>query len=69
MIGESYDNAVLKLLASHYDSLYSVDLRYYEHSMGQPFDLTSYTQANGITDVLLMGNIDYFIQDTFDPEA
>lgn len=69
VIGESYDNAVLKLLASHYDSLYSVDLRYYEHSMGQPFDLTSYTQANGITDVLLMGNIDYFIQDTFDPEA
>ena len=47
-----------------------MDLRYYEHSMGQPFDLTSYTQANGITDVLLMGNIDYFIQDTtFDPEA
>ena len=69
VIGESFDNAVLKLLASHYDNLYSVDLRYYEHSMGQPFDLTAYTQANDISTVLLMGNIDYFIQDTFDPEA
>lgn len=69
VIGESFDNALLKLLASHYDTLYSVDLRYYEHSMGQPFDLTAYTQAHGITQVLLIGNIDYFVQDTFDPEG
>ncbi len=69
VIGDSFDNAILKLLASHYDTLYSVDLRYYEHSMGQPFDLTAYTQANHITNVLLLGNIDYFAQDTFDPEG
>lgn len=69
VIGDSFDNAILKLLASHYDTLYSVDLRYYEHSMGQPFDLTAYTQAHGITNVLLLGNIDYFAQDTFDPEG
>lgn len=69
VIGESFDNAVLKLLASHYDALYSIDLRYYEHSMGRPFDLSSYTKENGISSVLLIGNIDYFIQDTFDPEG
>ena len=69
VIGESFDNAVLKLLASHYDNLYSIDLRYYEHSMGKAFDLTAYTQEHGITKVLLIGNIDYFIQDTFDPEV
>ena len=69
VIGDSFDNAILKLLASHYDTLYSVDLRYYAHSMGQPFDLTAYTQAHGITNVLLLGNIDYFSQDTFDPEG
>ena len=69
VIGESFDNAVLKLLACHYDNLYSIDLRYYEHSMGKPFDLTAYTREHGITKVLLIGNIDYFIQDTFDPEV
>ena len=69
VLGESFDNAILKLLASHYDTLYSVDLRYYEHSMGQPFDLTAYTKEHGVSSVLLLGNIDYFVQDTFDPEA
>lgn len=69
VLGESFDNAVLKLLASHYDCLYSVDLRYYQHSMGQDFDLTAYTQVHGISNVLLMGNIDYFVQDDFDPEG
>lgn len=69
VIGESFDNAVLKLLASHYDTLCSIDLRYYEHSMGKPFDLSAYTREHGITQVLLIGNIDYFIQDIFDPEV
>lgn len=69
VLGESFDNAILKLLASHYDTLYSVDLRYYEHSMGHPFDLSAYTKEHGISSVLLLGNIDYFVQDTFDPEA
>ena len=68
VVGESFDNAVLKLLASHYDTLYSIDLRYYEHSMGKPFDLTAYTKEHGITQVLVMGNIDFYIQDTFDLE-
>ena len=68
MVGESFDNAVLKLLASHYDTLYSIDLRYYEHSMGKAFDFGAYTREHGIDQVLLMGNIDFFIQDTFDLE-
>lgn len=69
MIGESFDNAILKLLASHYDNLYSVDLRYYEHSMGTTFDFSAYTAEHEISNVLLIGNIDYFLQDTFDPEG
>ena len=44
-------------------------MRYYAPSMGQPFDLPAYTQAHGIPNVLLLGNIDYFSQDTFDPEG
>lgn len=69
VVGESFDNAILKLLATHYDNLFSIDLRYYEHSMGTPFDFSSYVKKNDISKVLLIGNIDYFIQDTFDLEG
>lgn len=69
VVGESFDNAVLKLLASHYDTLYSVDLRYYAHTMGEPFDLSAYVQEHQITKVLLMGNIDFYIQDAFNLEG
>ena len=68
VLGESYDNAILKLLASHFDEVYSVDLRYYEHYMGEPFRLGEYTAARGIDRVLLIGCIDYFFQPTFAPE-
>ncbi len=69
MIGESYDNAILKLLASHTSELYSVDLRNYEAQMGRPFDLVSYLEAHGIDHVVLVGNIDYFRSDSFDMEV
>lgn len=60
LIGESYDNAILKLLATHYNKLYSVDLRNYEHSMGKTFDFDSYVKENDIDKVLFIGNIDFY---------
>ena len=65
VLGESYDNAVLRLLASHFDNLYSVDLRYYSVYMGEDFRLSEYLEEHGIDKVLLIGNIDYFIMDEF----
>ena len=65
ILGESYDNAVLKLLASHFGRTHAVDLRYYEPLMGQTFDLAAYVKAHGIDRVLLMGNIDYFTMNDF----
>ena len=65
VLGESYDNAILKLLAASYDRLYSVDLRYYETKIGQPFSFSEYVQAHGITQVLLIGNIDFYVMDEF----
>lgn len=65
VLGESYDNAVLKLLASHFNNTYSVDLRYYEAYMGKKFSFSDYVKEHGITQVLLIGNIDYFIMDEF----
>ncbi len=68
-IGESYDNAILKLIASHTSTLYSVDLRNYNALMNKPFDFVTYLQENHIDKVVLMGNVDYFLSENFDIEV
>ncbi len=65
IIGESFDNSILKLLASHYGSVYAVDLRYYKAYMGKDFSLSQYLENNNIDKVLLMGNVDYFTMSDF----
>ncbi len=69
IVGESYDNAVLDLLSGHFNSLHSVDLRYYEVYMKEKFDIDKYIKEHNITKVLFMGNVDYLILDVFKPEA
>ena len=63
MIGDSYDNAILKLIASHFDRVYSVDMRSYETDMGQPFRMAEYLRAHEIKKVLLVGNTTFFTTD------
>lgn len=65
VIGESYDNAILKLLASHFDQTYSVDMRYYKSYMGQEFVLSDYLAEHEIDQVLIIGNVDCFIMPEF----
>ena len=65
MLGESYDNAILKLMASHFDRVYSVDLRSYEQDMGKPFRLAEYLREHEITKVLLIGSTTFFTSDDF----
>lgn len=65
VIGESYDNAILKLLASHFEKTYSIDLRNYERTFGSKFQFSKYVKDNQIDKVLLIGNIDYFTMDEF----
>lgn len=65
VVGESYDNAILRLLASHFDNLCSVDLRYYSAYMGKEFRLSEYLAEHDIDRVLLIGSIDSFGMDEF----
>lgn len=65
IIGESYDNAINELLASHFNKTYNVDLRAYEMDMHEPFDLLKFVKKNDILKVLLIGNIDFAVSDTF----
>ena len=59
IIGESFDNAILKLLATHYNTTYSIDLRSYATYMQKEFDIKSYISEHNIDCVLLIGNINY----------
>lgn len=65
IIGESYDNAILKLIASHFNETHSIDYRYYETTYGRPFSFSTYVRENNIDKVLLIGNIDYFTMEEF----
>lgn len=60
ILGDSFDNAILKLLASHFDTVYSVDLRFYEPLVGEPFRFTDYVNERGIDTVLFIGSASYF---------
>jgi len=65
IIGESYDNAILELLAGHFNNIYSIDLRHYERTVGEKFVLSEYTEGKDIDKVLLIGNSDFFTDDDF----
>ncbi len=65
VIGESYDNAILKLLASHFSKTYSIDLRNYESLLGEKFSFSQYVKEHKIDKVLLIGNVDYFTMEEF----
>ena len=65
LLGESYDNALLNLLASSHSNTYSVDLRHYEREMGHPFNLSAYVQEHEITQVLFIGSNSFFTMEEF----
>jgi len=65
VIGESNDNANIKLIASHFNNTYSVDLRNYEHQMGEKFHFSQYTADRNITKVLFIGNLNFYFESYF----
>lgn len=65
VIGDSYDNALLTPLSTHYYKTYSIDLRYYEIENNKVFNFDSYVRDNYIDTVLFIGNIDFFTLDDF----
>ena len=68
ILGSSYTNAINKLIASHFNKTYIVDLRHYHYSVGEKFDLKKYIDQNHIDKVLIISDYN-FLQDTdFDVE-
>ena len=60
VMGDSYDNAVVKPLAADFAKTYCVDLRSYASELGRPFVMADYLQVHDIDTVLFVGGIDYF---------
>lgn len=65
IFGESYDNAVIELLASHFNKTYCVDLRAYEMDIGEKFNFNEYIENNNISKVIFIGNIDFYVAEQF----
>ncbi len=68
VVGESFDNAILKAVASHFNRTVSIDMRYYKDYMGKDFSFEECLKENDIDKVLFIGNIDYFVSDIFEVE-
>lgn len=56
IFGDSFDNAILKLIAGHFNKTYSIDLRNYERIMGKPFFIDKYMKTHKIDKVLFIGS-------------
>lgn len=55
IVGDSYDNAILKPLSCHFGQLHSVDARYFPVQTGKELDISDYVAANDIDKVILLG--------------
>ena len=56
VIGDSFDNAVLKLIASHYNKTISVDMRNLELAEGESFNISDVIKDNDIDKVLIVAS-------------
>ena len=65
IFGDSFDNAILKLIAGHFNKTYSIDLRNYEIIMGKPFFIDKYMKTHKIDKVLFIGSQSLFEQKAF----
>lgn len=65
ILGESFDNAVIRLFAEKFNRTMAVDLRHYEKETGKKFNYGEYLENNDIDEVLFIGNINYWASDEF----
>ena len=62
MFSNSYADAIKLLLLQHYDAIYAIDPRFYENEMGKKFNAQKYIEKYEIDDVLILGDVSFFIR-------
>ena len=60
VLSDSFDNAMIELLASHFNRTYTVDLRHYEYDMKEVFNISNFVKKRNIDIVLFLGTNSYF---------
>lgn len=65
IFGDSYDNAIVKLLSKHFNTTVVVDLRWYENFVGEKFTLNYYLQKYNINKILFVGDDSFYASEDF----
>jgi len=65
IISNSYSNAINKLIASHFNKTYIVDMRNYYSLFEEEFEIYKYIKKNNIDKVLVIMNYDFLYGDSF----
>ncbi len=65
VIAPSYSNAIDKLVASHFNKTYYIDLRHYQNEYGRKFNPEEYCKKNNIDKVLVLISIDHITNGKF----
>ncbi len=65
IIAASFSNSINKLIASHFNKTYIIDLRHYKRTMGKEFDIKVYLKKNDISKVLFLGSSGFFKSNEF----
>ena len=60
VFGNSFSNAIVMLLASHFNHSYFIDMRHYGEDMGQKLNLTASIKKWKVTKILLIGDPYFF---------
>ena len=68
IIGNSYTNSVNKLIATHFNKTYDVDLRHYDYTFNEEFNIKKYVEDNDIDKVLIIMDYGLLTNDNFDIE-
>ena len=65
IFGDSYDNAIVKLLSKHFNTTVVVDLRWYENFVGEKFTLNYYLKKYNINKILFVGDDSFYASEDF----
>lgn len=65
VFGNSYDNAIVRNLSSHFNKTFVIDLRNYKNNIGEEFNYEKYIKENKIDKVLIVGDLFYFANSDF----
>ena len=68
ILGSSFTNSVNKLIASHFNKTYDVDLRHYGNLTNEEFDIKEYIDKNDIDKVLIIMDYNFLKDYEFDIE-